>query len=229
MKEVGNYKVLPMYCNENGIISIKNLTGLMLDLAFKQSEKFEKNLSIMDGKVWLIYSWDIEFLSSIHEKDEIEITTLPTYMKRFYAYRNFEVRRDGEIVAKAKTSLILFDTEKKRASLIDKKILAAYGENQETYAGKAYKEARDFNKSGKIQVRRADFDKNHHVNNGIYFDYLREIEGFDEEKISYIKLVYRNEIRKEEEVLISYKENDNKVDFKIESDINHAYGVISYV
>lgn len=201
----------------------------MLDLAFKQSERLEKNLPIMDGKVWLIYAWDIEFISPIYEGSEIEITTFPTYMKRFYAYRNFEIRRDGEILVRAKASMVLFDTEKKRASLIDKKILAAYGENQETYAGKAYKEARDFNKSGKIQVRRADFDKNHHVNNGIYFDYLRDIEGFDEEKVSYIKLVYRNEIRKEDEVLIFYKENDNEVDFKIESDINHAYGVISYV
>lgn len=229
MKEVGIYKVLPMYCNEKGIITIKNLTGLMLDLAFKQSERLEKNLSIMDGKAWLIYAWDIEFSSPIYEGDEIEITTFPTYMKRFYAYRNFEIKVSNKFVARAKASLILFDTEKKRASLIDKEIAAAYGENEETYSGNPYKLANDFEKEKEIQVRRADFDQNHHVNNGIYFDYLREIQGFDEEKVSYIKLIYKNEIRKEDEVLIFYKENDNEVDFKIESEINHAYGVISYV
>ena len=229
MKEIGIYKVLPMYCNEKGIITIKNLTGLMLDLAFKQSEKLEKNLSIMDKKVWLIYAWDIEFLSPIYEGSEIEITTFPTYMKRFYAYRNFEIKISNELVARAKASLILFDTEKERASLIAKEIAAVYGENEETYPGNPYKLAKDFEKEKQIQVRRADFDKNHHVNNGIYFDYLREIQGFDEEKVSYIKLVYKNEIRKEDEVLIFYKKNESDIDFKIESGTNHAYGVISYV
>lgn len=229
MKEVGIFKVLPMYCNEKGIVTIKNLTGLMLDLAFKQSERLEKNLSIMDGKAWLIYAWDIEFSSPIYEGSEIEITTFPTYMKRFYAYRNFEIRRNGEIVVRAKASMVLFDRKKGRASIIDEKIAAAYGKNEETYSGNPYKLAKDFEKEKEIQVRRADFDQNHHVNNGIYFDYLKEIQGFDEEKVSYIKLIYKNEIRKEDDVLILYKENDNEVDFKIESNINHAYGVISYV
>ena len=229
MKEVGIYKILPVYCNEKEIVTIKNLTGLMLDLAFKQSEKLEKNLSKMDGKAWLIYAWDIEFISPIYEGSEIEITTFPTYMKRFYAYRNFEIRRNGEIVVRAKASMVLFDRKKGRASIIDEKIAAAYGENEETYSGNPYKLAKDFEKKKQIQVRRADFDKNLHVNNGIYFDYLKEIQGFDEEKVSYIKLIYKNEIRKEDKVLIFYKENDNEVDFKIESNINHAYGVISYV
>lgn len=229
MKEVGIYKILPVYCNEKGIVTIKNLTGLMLDLAFKQSERLEKNLSIMDGKVWLIYAWDIEFISPIYEGNKIEITTFPTYMKRFYAYRNFEIRGNGEIVVRAKASMVLFDRKKGRASIIDEKIAAAYGENEETYSGNPYKLAKDFEKEKEIQVRRADFDQNHHVNNGIYFDYLKEIQGFDEEKVSFIKLVYKNEIRKEDEVLIFYKKNESDIDFKIESDKNHAYGVFSYV
>lgn len=229
MKEIGIYKVLPMFCNEKGILTLKNLTGFMLDLAFRQSAKLEKDLDIMEGKAWLLYSWDIEFLSPIRKGDEIEITTFPTYMKRFYAYRNFEIRKEGEIFVKAKASMVLFDKKKTRASIIDEKIAASYGENKETYSGNPYKVAKDFEREKKIQVRRADFDQNHHVNNGIYFDYLREIEGFDEERISYIKLVYKNEVRKEDEVLLFYKKNEKLIDFKIESDNNKAYGVVSYV
>lgn len=229
MKEIRNYKVLPMLCNDKGNITIKNLTGLMLDLAFRQAARLEENLSEMDQKVWLLYSWDIEFISPIHEEDEIEITTFPTYMKRFYAYRNFEIRKDGDLLLKAKACLILFDIVKKRASIIDEKILKAYGRHEETYAGKAYKKESCFENDKNIQVRNSDFDKNHHVNNGLYFDYLMEIDGFDERNISYIKIIYRNEIRKEYEVLLSYKKNENQVDFKIESNKEHAYGVISYV
>lgn len=229
MKEVANYKILPMLCNERGVITVKNLTGLMLDLAFRQSEKIEKNFPIMDKKVWLIYSWDIEFISPIYGEDEIEITTFPTNMKRFYAYRNFEIRRDGDLVAKAEVCLILYDLEKQRASIIDKEIAKAFGTNEKTYSGKAYKMGDDFDRERKIQIRRADFDKNLHVNNGIYFDFLREIEAFDEVELSYIKLVYKNEIRKEDDVLIFYKKDEKQIDFKIESHINHAFGVISYV
>ncbi len=170
----------------------------------------------MEGKTWLLYSWDIKFLRPIRKGDEIEITTFPTYMKRFYAYRNFEIRKDGEIFVMAKASMVLFDRKKARASIIDEKIAAAYGENKETYSGNPYKLVKDFERGKKIQVRRTDFDQNHHVNNGIYFDYLREIEGFDEERISYIKLVYKNEIRKEDEVLLFYKKNEKLIDFKID-------------
>lgn len=201
----------------------------MVDLAVDHASNIEKDLGVMDGKVWLLYSWDLDLISPIRQGTEIRITTIPTHMKRFFAYRNFIVEANGEILAKAKASFILFDQDKQRAAIIDKKVLAAYGEIPEIYSGRPYEKIENFEKLKEITIRRADFDKNHHVNNGVYFDYIKEIPGLDEGKISYIKMIYKNQIKNEEKVGLFYKKGQKKIDFKIGSEIDHAYGVVTYV
>lgn len=229
MRDSKIYEIGTMLCGENGHITMKSLTSLMVNISTIQAKRVEKNLKVMDGKVWLLYSWDIEILKPIKEGYEIQISTIPTHMKRFFAYRNFIVEANGEILARAKATFILFDKEKQRAAIIDKVVLAAYGESPELFEGRPYEKIGDFEKSQEISIRRADFDKNLHVNNGIYFDYIKEIPDLDEGKISYIKMIYKNQIKNEEKVGLFYKKKQNKIDFKIRSEIDHAYGVVTYV
>ena len=63
----------------------------------------------------------------------------------------------------------------------------------------------------------------------MYFDYTKEIPDFDEENLSYIKMVYKNQIKEEEKVGLFYKVKGKRVDFKIGSETDHAYGVVVYV
>lgn len=139
MKDSKNYEIGPMFCGENGHITMRSLTSLMVDISTIQAERVEKNLEVMDHKVWLLYSWDIEISKPIKEGCEIKITTIPTHMKRFFAYRNFLIESSGEILAKAKGTFILFDKVKQRAAIINKKVLAAYGESPEIYTGRIIK------------------------------------------------------------------------------------------
>lgn len=94
-----------MFCNEKKTITLRYLTGLMLDISTIQASRVEKNLGAMDKKVWLLYAWDIEFIKPIKECDEVEITTIPTHMQRFYAYRNFFVKKDGKFWQKLRRAL----------------------------------------------------------------------------------------------------------------------------
>lgn len=226
MKDTKTYEIGAMLCDRDRQITIKNLLNLMLDLSFAQAKRVESNLKTMEDKSWLLYAWDIKFLKPIREGDLVVITTIPTHMRRFYAYRNFIVKRDGEVLVRAKASFILYDRSKKRASIIDKEVQRAYGEEEEAYKGEVYKISKNFTNERKIQLRKADFDKNGHVNNAIYFDYLMEIY---DRKPSHIKLIYKNEIREGDEPILFYKTEDGKVDFKIATDRNHAYGVVTYV
>lgn len=229
MKEIRTYRVGSMLCNKEGFLSLKNLTGLMFDISFIQSDKIEKNLD-MNGKVRLVYSWDIEIDTPIKADDVIEITSIPTQIKRFYAYRNFLIKKDGRQIARACVKLVLFDRLKGKLSLIDENIQKAYGEEKSIYEGKDFKRPNDFENLKEIAIRQADFDKNGHVNNGIYFDFLKEIEKNREDRISYIKIIYKNEIRDQKEVNLSYKDSDKEVVFSLDSEsINHSYGVIRYV
>ena len=201
----------------------------MFDVSFIQSDKIEKNLD-MERKVRLVYSWDIEIDEPIKAGDVIEITSIPTQIKRFYAYRNFLVKKDGKEIARACAKLILFDRLKGKLIPIDENIQKAYGEEKSIYADKDFKRQSDFVNSKQIIIRQADFDENGHVNNGIYFDFLKEIEKNREDRISYIKIIYKNEIKDQKEISLSYRNTENEVDFSIDSEnTNHSYGVIRYV
>lgn len=229
MEYTKTYEIRSMFCNEKGIITMRSLTSLMVDLAFSQAGEVEKNLPAMKNKTWLLYSWDIEILKPLRKGIDLEITTIPTHMKRFYAYRDFLIKNSGEVFARAKATFILFDIDKQRAGIISRDVLDAYGESTETYAGKSYKSLDSYGKEKEIAIRRADFDENHHVNNGVYFDYIKEIPGFDEGEVSYLKMIYKNQIKNEQKVRLFYEDGLNKVDFKIGSAIDHAYGVVEYV
>lgn len=50
MKDSKIYKIMSIYCNEKDVITMRNLTGLMLDISTIQAERIEKNLSSMDKK-----------------------------------------------------------------------------------------------------------------------------------------------------------------------------------
>lgn len=229
MKETMTYRIGSMLCNKEAFLSFKNLTGLMFDVSFIQSDKIEKNLD-MERKVRLVYSWDIEIDEPIKAGDVIEITSIPAQIKRFYAYRNFLVKKDGKEIARACAKLILFDRLKGKLIPIDENIQKAYGEEKLIYADKDFKRQSDFVNSKQIIIRQADFDENSHVNNGIYFDFLKELDKIREDRISYIKIIYKNEIKDQKEINLSYRNSENEVEFSMNSEnINHSYGVIRYV
>lgn len=201
----------------------------MLDLSFIQSDKIEKDLDMEDTS-WLLYSWDIEIDEPIKAGDEIEITSIPTQIKRFYAYRNFLIKKKDRQIARACSKFVLFDRNKGKLILIDENIQKAYGEEKSIYDGKDFKKSGLFEKSKQITIRQADFDKNNHVNNGIYFDFLKDLDKIREDRISYIKIIYKNEIKEQKEINLSYKNSENEVEFSMDSEnINHSYGVIRYV
>lgn len=228
MREAKTYRIGAMHTNARGFLTLRSLTELMFDVSFIQAEKIEKDLD-MEGLAWLVYSWDIEIKEPIKAGDEIKITTIPTHMKRFYAYRNFLVERNGDLLARAHTTFLLFDTKRLRPRIIGKEVLDAYGKDESIMDEVRIKRAKAYGDTKKIYTRNTDIDVNGHVNNAVYFDYLAEIDGLKDEDISFVKLVYKNEIRERKSVDLSYNK-DGELVFSIDSDdINHAYGVIRYV
>ena len=201
----------------------------MLDVSFDQASRVEKNID-MDNFAWMLYSWDLEIKRPIKDQEKIEISTIPTHIKRFYAYRQFHVKKDGEVIANALAKFILFDKDKNRPAIIGKDLEEAYGREKQSLFEKNIKRKDNFDQSKDIYIRKADKDINGHVNNALYFDYIKEIGDFRDEDISFIKMIYKNEIRDEKDVQVLYKKADKACSFSIDSlGKNHAYGEIFYV
>ena len=206
---------------------MRNLAALMFDVSFEQASFVEKDID-MDRYRWIAYSWEIDIKGHAKLDDEIEITTIPTHMNRFYAYRDFIVEKNGEILAKAKAVFLLMDIERLRPVKILDDLVKAYGKEEEVFTARDAKLENDLDFIKDIYIRKADVDTNFHVNNAVYFDYIEELSDIFAKDIGYIKLVYRNEIRNKESVRALGKKSGNEFSFALEEGPakTYAYGKI---
>lgn len=216
-----------MFCDSYGYLTMRNLASLMFDVSFEQASFLEKDIDMAKFR-WIAYSWEIDIKKYVKLDDKIEITTIPTHMNRFYAYRDFVVEKNGEILATAKAVFLLMDIERLRPVKILDDLVKAYGREEEVFAAKDVKLEKDLDFIKDIQIRKADIDTNFHVNNAVYFDYIEELSDIYAKDIGYIKLVYRNEIRNKESVKALGKKSKDEFSFALEdgSSKTYAYGKI---
>ncbi len=205
-----------MFCDSYGNISLRNLASLMLDVSIDQANILEENIDMTKYR-WIVYQWDIDLISPIRNGYDIKITTLPTHMNKFYAYRDFFVEKDGKILARAKATLMLVDLAKMRPIKIPEDLEKAYGKEEAIYLVEkaTYEKNLDYIKD--LEIRKADLDSNFHVNNAVYFDLIKEITGIDDGDIKNINLVYRNEIRNKEFVRGFSQKFEKEIDFSLKS------------
>ena len=216
-----------MFCDRYGYLTMRNLASLMFDVSFEQASFIEKDIDMAKFR-WIAYSWEIDIKKHVKLDDKIEITTIPTHMNRFYAYRDFVVEKNGEILATAKAVFLLMDIERLRPVKILADLVKAYGREEEVFAPGNVKLEKDLDFIKDIQIRKADIDTNFHVNNAVYFDYISELSDIFAKDIGHIKLVYRNEIRNKESVRALGKKSGNEFSFALEEGPakTYAYGKI---
>lgn len=216
-----------MFCDRYGYLTMRNLASLMFDVSFDQASSLEKDID-MEKFRWIAYSWEIDIKECVRLDDEIEITTIPTHMNRFYAYRDFIVEKNGEILVQAKAVFLLMDIERLRPVKILDDLVKAYGREEEVFTARDVKLEKNLDFIKDIKIRKADIDTNFHVNNAVYFDYIEELSDIFAKDIGYIKLVYRNEIRNKESVRALGKKSGDEFSFALEdgSSKTYAYGKI---
>lgn len=222
MKTTNKYTIPAYICNSEGYLKTRYLLNLMFEVAFDQSSIVEKGIK-EDKLVWIVYSWDVEIIDPLMYKDEIEVTTFAIDMRKFYAYRNFEVKKDGKTVALAYCVFLLLDIEEKTLVRIPEKLIDAYGKEETIYKGRKNTYAKEFDIEREIEVRKADIDINGHVNNAAYMELVREIVDIKDQEIEYFSIIYKNEVRNQTHVFAKAIVEDNEADFKLYSDEDKIY------
>ena len=199
--------------NSEGYLKNKYLLSLMFEVSFDQAREVEDE-KIMEDKRWVVYSWDIKIKKQIREKDKIKITTFEINMNKFYAYRNFFVEKDGEIIVEAYCVFLLFDLKKMRPIKIPKEIAKAYQKEDPIYKEKSHKYVENFGDLEKIQIRNTDIDSNYHVNNAAYMDLSGEISNVKDQDIEFINIVYKNEIRDKKYIFGQKSQKENEIFYR---------------
>lgn len=227
MKEVKEFVIGSFLANSEGYLKMRNLLGLMFEVSFVQAEKIEDK-KLMEDKRWIVYSWDIKLDEPIKAGDRIEIATFSVGMKKFYAYRNFTIKRNDKTIGLAYCVFLLFDLKKLRPIKVPKTLEEAYQSEKAIYLGQNPDYSEGFEFSKKIYIRKNDIDGNYHVNNAAYMDIIREISNIKDQDIGYLKIVYKNEIRKKDYVIGKLSNKKLEESFKLvdDNDKTYSYGKI---
>ncbi len=226
MKLSKNFKIAPQMCDCEGYLSLKNMVDLMMEVSYEQAYICEKDIDMKNYR-WIVYSWDIKIDRPIKLNSEVEITTVAVDMDKFYASRNFSIKENGRVIILAKTLFLLVDIRRMRVIKIPENIKNAYGRDEKLVEFKKIPMKKNLDYTKDIAIRLADIDCNYHVNNAIYFDYIKEITRISDKDISYINVVYKNEIRNKDYVKGYHRRLDKEIDFAIKNESDdkvYTYG-----
>lgn len=221
-------RVPALLCDKYGNVTLRNLVGMMAEVSINQSIEVERDLDTSKLR-WILYSWDVEIIEPVKAYDDIEISTAAIKMKKFYAYRNCYIKRDGKIVAQAYGVFLLIDIDRMRPVKIDPAMADLYGRNEELFVRRDIKYADEFTNSKEIFIRNSDLDLNFHVNNAVYFDYISDLCDISQKDVSYVNIVYKNEIRDKDMVIGEYSKSGDTIDFRLidkDEDLIFTYGKV---
>jgi medium-chain acyl-[acyl-carrier-protein] hydrolase len=164
---------------------ITSIVDFLGDISTRQSEELGIGLDYLKehNLGWVLYKWNIDMYRYPILGEEVLIRTCPCSMKKFYAYRTFElINSKGEVIGKAESIWFLINIEKRRPVRVGEDIFRAYGltsNDDKSLEIENIKEPQNVNYEKQFSVRYSDIDTNRHVNNEKYIAWALETLPLD--------------------------------------------------
>ncbi|MGR6835480.1 acyl-[acyl-carrier-protein] thioesterase [Syntrophomonas erecta] len=209
-----------------------SILNYLQEAAFDHSDDRGMTPEVMASlnETWMIYKWYVEIYRYPCWKDYIQVTTWLSSFKSRGVMREFQIHsQEGELLGSASTQVLLVDTEKGRPKRI-------HGQNKlvwepEERRATSYDFA-NFNLHG-IQpsyqkhfvVTYHDIDSNAHVNNAHYLRWFLEsvpAEVHQNYRVGNFEIIYRNQLKLGEKVMISTGDYEKEGDLVYISEIQDS-------
>ncbi len=195
-----------------------SLLNFFQDIASDNAENLGFGYSAITPKnlMWVLLKYRIEFNSYPVNIGEMHLKTEPRGYNKLFAYRNFELSNNNEIVAKASSMWSLVDFTTMKIANIENSIQSPYlvkheKSDKDLEFGKIPAlEKVDFEKV--FEVRYNDIDVNHHANNGNYIIWAFEPLDYNfriNHKLKIIDMAFKKEIKYGEKLISQVQVNDN--------------------
>lgn len=162
------------------LVSISQIVRYFQDCSTFQSEDIGYGLRITEAKnrAWLLLSWQIIVDRYPAFGEKITIGTWAYDWKKFYGYRNFDMKDEaGNRIAYANSIWIYTDTQTMLPVKLESKELEAYGTEPRIdmdYAPRKIRLPKEYEEKNPFPIIKAHIDTNHHVNNAQYIELAGE-------------------------------------------------------
>lgn len=194
--DVHHYEV-----DKDGKIFIASIMNYLDDLAVIHADHVNVGIEYLkqNNIAWVIYKWDVKINKYAKVKDKLKVRTRPYSIRKFYAYRQYEiVNEEGEVIVSANSLWFLIDLKKRRPCKVNDYIGTQFGlgpDDNEQLEFEKLQEPKEIISERSFSVRYGDIDTNKHVNNVKYIswaleslpDYILESCSLKELKVNYEK------------------------------------------
>ncbi len=205
------FKVEGQQIGFNDRLKLSGLSDVLQIAAWRHAEELGFGLSEMmanDNRTWAMSRIHIQINKPAKHGDELVVKTWPKKKDRIFAFRDWFVEKDGEIIARATSTYLLIDLSTRRpislSGLYDDALteegLHAIEEPAERIQDIEEKEFKT------IVSSYTDLDVNDHVNNVRYLDWAQSLmpAGFwKERKVDSVLVNYFNEVYADSSIQLS--------------------------
>lgn len=175
-----DYQVHHYEANRDGKVFVTSLMDYLEDNAVNHAENLNIGIDyLLKNKIaWVIYKWDVKINKYPAVTEKLKVRTKPYSIKRFFAYRQYEIlNSEDEVIASANSLWFLIDTERRRPTRVSKEIYTKFGltiEDNDEIEFEKLKDPKDAKYIKEFEVRYSDIDTNNHVNNVKYITWALE-------------------------------------------------------
>jgi medium-chain acyl-[acyl-carrier-protein] hydrolase len=192
-------------------LKISSVFGFFQEVAGKHAEQLGLGYEslIKDGMAWMLSRMYVRFHDIPGWQDELQVETWPVGMERLFFRRDFFIFSGGEKMASASSYWLLINLKKMRPCILpvnediiraNKGYLAIHEKMEEIppVAGNDFSE---------VKVTYSMLDRNRHVNNTRYADWIMDqigVEKISGNALRLFSLEYRQQVTPEDTVLIRH-------------------------
>lgn len=161
--------------------------------------------------VWVIVEWALKINSNLYlnPTSNIQVTTRPTYFRKFIAYREYELRNENkELLGTAISKWAFINYKSRSQENIPRHFNELFNVIENSYKpqkleGMDFKLIKPMKKSFMSQF--SDIDVNRHVNNVSYLRWIMDSVPYEYHEKNYIKelkIVYKKEVLKNQAISV---------------------------
>ena len=214
------YTIHSYECDATGRLSVPALMNLMQESANRNADAYGIGTASLQekGLGWMLMRFGLTMHNYPRSGQTISVITYPTFVEKFFVYRDFQVRAaSGTLLAEASSTWLVFDTTKRGLVPIPAFIRELTPPEGVTQSPKlplkpAYQSA-DFSESetDTVTVGWFDIDSNQHVNNVVYIRWLLEQlpdNLLTNRQLISLDVIYKNETHWQQHIQVQHRPNE---------------------
>ncbi|KRL63097.1 acyl-[acyl-carrier-protein] thioesterase [Lactobacillus psittaci] len=195
------YQIQYADCDETGTIKLQNLVDAFMHVSNRQLEHTKASSKAMNSANlgWVVtqYQMDIQRLPQVGEV--VTLVTKPTGYNRFFEYRDFYLRFNGQELVKIQSQWVILDLEKRKIVPPDSELMASFESPLLAHNPRLPRiKVRDsYDKKRSYHVRYDDLDLNHHMTNSHYFSWMLDMlerEYLNQHELTKVDIKFSHEV-----------------------------------